>query len=75
MTEREESILPDVLPALPQFMSPANLEACLFGLLNTTAYYLKYYTAELEELYALLRYPPLLSSYLTRSLCKEYRHV
>lgn len=75
MTEREESILPDVLLALPQFMSPANLEACLFGLLNTTAYYWKYYSVELEELYALLCYPPLLSSYLTRSLFKECRHI
>lgn len=52
MTEREESILPDVLLALTLFISPANLEACLFGSLNTTAYYLKYRTAGLEELHA-----------------------
>lgn len=52
MTEREESILPDVLLPLPLFTPPANLEACLFGLLNITAYYLKYHTAGLEELHA-----------------------
>jgi len=76
MTEREESILPDVLLPLPLFISPANLEACLFGLLNISTYYLKYHRAGLEELHIRLpSYPPLFSSHLSRSLFKECRHI
>lgn len=46
-----------------------HLEVCVFGLLNITAYCLKYHTTEL------LCYPPLFSSYLTRSLFNESRHI
>lgn len=74
--KREESILPDVLLVLLLFIPPANLEACLFGLLNITAYSLKYHTAELEELHTQpLRFLPLFSCYLTRSLFIECRHL